>query len=143
MDYDLRYNQHAKETLIIGYRRALNNWLRQFATIVNLQKKSFKIQESLLGIFKWGTFKPLQKINYVLVFKSSFVKCESCSIEEHKENPYSYFQVSLVYNNNRRIIVHETKTKISAFELAHNLASGLNTRLKDSASDARKSTWLI
>jgi len=127
-------------SLVIGKRSAISNWLRQFSTIIDLENKLYKVQESMLGIFKWGTFKPLPKIDYVLVFRSFFAKCESCSLEEYEAN--SYFQVSLVYKNKHRIIVHETRKKEEAFSMAKNIATGLNTHLKDSATDKRQSVWL-
>lgn len=129
--------------LIIGKRAALSNWIRQFATIIDIEKRMYKMQEGLLGVFKWGTFKPLPKIDYVLIFKSLFVKCETCSLEEYENNPNAYFQVSLVYNKNRKIVLEETENKDEAFALANAVAVGLKTKLKDSASVRGKSTWLI
>lgn len=129
--------------LIIGKRDALSNWIRQFATIIDIEKKAYKIQEGLLGIFKWGTFKPLPKIDYVLVFRSLFAKCEACSLDEYENNPNAYFQVSLVHNKNRKIIVEETKNKEEAFSLATKVASGLKAKLRDSATVRGKSTWLL
>ncbi len=128
---------------IIGKRTALSNWVRQFATIIDIEKRMYKIQEGLLGIFKWGTFKPLPKIDYVLIFRSLFAKCETCSLEGYENNPNAYFQVSIVHNKNRKIVVEETKNKEKAFALAKAVAVGLNTKLKDSASVRGKSTWLI
>lgn len=128
--------------LIIGKRGALSNWIRQFATVIDIDKKMYKLQEGLLGVFKWGAFKPLPKIDYVLVFRSLFAKCEACSLEQYENNPNAYFQVSLVYNKNRRIIVEETKSKEEAFALARAVAVGLNTRLRDSASIRGQSSWL-
>lgn len=128
--------------LIIGKRDALSNWIRQFTTIIDFEKRVYKLQEGFLGIFKWGEFKPLPKIDYVLVFRSLFAKCETCSIEENANNPNAYFQVSLVYNSNRRIIVQETKNKDEAFALAQELSAGLKTKLRNSATTLGKSNWL-
>ncbi len=130
------------KNLIIGKRGALSNWIRQFTTIIDFEKRVYKLQEGFLGVFKWGEFKPLPKIDYVLVFRSLFAKCETCSIEENANNPNAYFQVSLVYNNNRRIIVQETKNKDEAFALAREVSTGLKTKIKDSATTFGKSTWL-
>ncbi|MFO0322516.1 MAG: hypothetical protein ACK504_08820 [Bacteroidota bacterium] len=129
--------------LVIGKRDALSNWIRQFTTIIDIEKRVYKLQEGLLGIFKWGTFKPLPKIDYVLVFRSLFARCEACSLDEIENNPNAYFQVSLVYNKNRKIIVEETKNKEEAFALATEVASGLKTKLRDSATVRGKSTWLL
>lgn len=129
--------------VIIGKREALSNWIRQFATIIDIKKRVYKIQEGLLGVFKWGTFKLLPKIDYVLIFRSLFAKCEACSLDEYENNPNAYFQVSLVYNKNRKIVVEETKNKEEAFAIAKEVAMGLNTKLRDSASVRGQSTWLI
>ena len=131
------------KNLIVGKRDALSNWLRQFVTIIDFDKKAYKIQEGLLGIFKWGAFKPLPRIDYVLIFRSLFVKCEACSLEEYENNPNAYFQVSLVHHKSHRIIVQETKSRDEAFGLARELASGLGARVKDSATTAGKSAWLL
>lgn len=128
--------------LITGKRNALNNWLRQFNTFIDVKNKAYKLQESLLGFFKWGDFKPLPKLDYVLVFKSFFAKCESCSIDDFEGNEYAYYQVSLVHSKNRKLIVHETKNKETAFKFALNVANQLDLRVRDSASTRGKSTWI-
>jgi hypothetical protein len=126
------------EHLVIGKRNAISNWFRQFATHVNLQARTYKIQESLIGIFNWGRYEQLPVIDYVLVFRQVFAKCEACAIEDYEQYDYAYFQVSLVHHKTRRIIVHETRNKEEAFEMADTLASRLNIKLKDSASDRKK-----
>jgi hypothetical protein len=130
------------DQVIIGKREALNNWLRKFHTFIDVQNRLYKLQESLFGIFKWGEFKPLPKLDYVLVFKNFFAKCEACSIDEYENNPYSYYQVSLVHAKNRRIIVGESKDKTKAFDLALNVARQLDLRVKDSVTERGKSRWL-
>jgi len=126
------------ENIIIGHRAAVSNWVRQFDTFIDLKKGLYKIQEGLLGIFKWGDFKPLPKLNYVLVFRSFFAKCEACSIDDQENNPNSFYQVSLVHHQNRRIIVHETKSKDDALRFGQHLAIELKTPLKDSVSNTRQ-----
>ena len=124
--------------IIIGVRKALNNWLRQFRTFIDLENKVYKIEESLLNIFKWGKYEPLPQLNYVLVFRSFYAKCETCSMDENAD---TYYQISLVHNHNRRIITHETKNKTEAFAFAENLARGLSLSIKDAASVPGQSTW--
>lgn len=130
------------ENVIIGKREALSNWIRKFFTLIDIEGKAYKIQETVLGIFKSGSFKPLPKIDYVLVFKNYFSKCAACSIDEEENNPDSFYQVSLVHNKTRRIVVHETKNKHEAFDMASNLGNLLTLPIKDSASNRRQSTWL-
>lgn len=115
--------------LIIGKRKGLNNWLRQFTIYVDSVKNLYKIEESLLGIFRWGTFQKLPALNYVLLFRNFYAKCEQCSLDE--ENDFSYYQVSLVHHANRRIIVHESKKYEEARKMAEQLSSKLNLRIKD------------
>ena len=124
--------------IIIGVRKALNNWLRQFRTFIDLENKVYKIEESLLNIFKWGKYEPLPQLNYVLVFRSFYAKCETCSMDENAD---TYYQISLVHNHNRRIITHETKNKTEAFTFAEKLARGLSLSIKDAASVPGQSTW--
>jgi hypothetical protein len=130
------------KTLITGKRKALSNWVRQFNTFIDVENRTYKLQESLFGIFKWGRFLPLPQVEYVLIFRTFFSKCEECSIEEH-DNPNAYFQVSLVYNRNRKIVVQDTKNKQEALTLAYQVASALKTKLKDSASNTGVVTWLL
>lgn len=124
--------------IIIGVRKALNNWLRQFRTFIDLERKVYKIEESLLNIFKWGKYEPLPQLNYVLIFRSFYAKCETCSMDENAD---TYYQISLVHNHNRRIITHETKNKTEAFTFAEKLARGLSLSIKDAASVPGQSTW--
>jgi hypothetical protein len=126
------------QNMIIGYRKALNNWLRQFRTFIDLDHKLYKIEESLLNIFKWGKFVPLPQLNYVLVFRSFYAKCEACSLDENAD---SYYQISLVHNKNRKIIMHETKNKSEALTFAGKLAKGLDLSIKDAASVPGQSSW--
>lgn len=95
-----------------------------------------------MGLFKWGDFKPLPKLDYVLIFKSFFAKCETCSVDDFKTNEYAYYQVSLVHSKNRKLIVHETKNKETAFDFSLNVAQQLNLKVKDSVSTRGKSSWL-
>lgn len=131
------------ERVFVGKRKAITNWMRQFRTFIDFDKKMFKIQEGFLGIFKWGDFEPLPKIDYVLIFRTFFVKCEVCTADDLLDNPNSYYQVSMVYRKNRRIIVHETKKRDEAFSVAYDVAKGLNTRLMDSATDRRQGKWVL
>lgn len=129
--------------VIKGKRKGISNWLRQFVTYVDLEKRMYKLQESFLGLFKLGEFEPLPKIDYVLVFKQLFAKCEACSIDEYENNDYSFYQVSLVHHKNRRIVVLETRNKEEAFDMGFVIALALQAHLKDSASVRGQSKWLL
>lgn len=128
--------------IITGQRNALNNWLRKFKVFINIDSRSYKLQESFLGLFNWGRFKPLPKLDYVLVFKSLYVKCESCSIDDYESNDHSYYQVSLVHTKKQRIIIHETRDKENAFSFAFQVGRKLQLKIRDSASTRGRSVWI-
>ncbi|HOZ87829.1 MAG TPA: hypothetical protein PL029_08730 [Bacteroidia bacterium] len=128
--------------MITGKRRAISNLFRQFDIFIDVEQRLYKIQNGLFGILRWGNFQPLPKIDYVLVFRSFFVKCEACVYDDTIDNPNAYFQVSLVYNKNRRIIIDESKNKKEAFALAKEAAGAFKTRIMDSATQPGKGTWL-
>lgn len=128
--------------LIIGKRKGISNWFRQFVTVIDPENKRYKIQEGLFGIFRWGDFEPLPRVDYALIFRQFFAKCEACTFDENDDNNRSYFQVSLVYNKNRRIVVHEDMNRETAFRMAGLLAGRLNVKVRDSASRRGKSVWL-
>jgi hypothetical protein len=119
----------AAETIITGKRRGISNWFTQLTVFVDIEKKLFKIQESFLGIFKWGEFKSLPKIDYVLLFRNYYAKCEQCSLDE--ESDLAYYQVSLIHSGKRRIIVHESRKYNEAREIAEKLAQNLNLKISD------------
>ena len=72
--------------------------------------------ESILGL-RSGQWKPLPKSEYILVFRTVYVKCEACSLEEFEKENRGHFQVSLI-NHQRRTIIHESKSSKEVFALA-------------------------
>lgn len=131
------------ESVLIGRRNAISNWGRQFRTIIDFDKNTYKLQETLFGFFKWGSYKPLPKPDYVLLFKNVFLKCETCSVDEYDNYPHAYIQVSLVYDKKRRIVVHETKNPEEAFNYAKKLATNLDLKIRDAFTDKRNPKWLL
>ncbi|MBL7931646.1 MAG: hypothetical protein JNL60_07085 [Bacteroidia bacterium] len=128
--------------MIIGKRKAISNWFRSFKTFVDPLAGLYKIQETVFGFIHLGNFQRLPKVDYVLIFRQFFAKCEACTFEEDEESSRLYYQVSLVYNKNRRIIVHETRSRKEAFSMGESLAQNFNSKIRDSASQRGKSTWL-
>ncbi|MFN5460262.1 MAG: hypothetical protein ACK5AY_10175 [Bacteroidota bacterium] len=128
--------------LFIGKRRGISNFFRQFTTHLDTKAMTYKIQESVFGIFKWGEFEPLPKIEYVLVFKPLFAKCEPCNLDDFENNKDFYYQVSLVYNKSRRIVVNETRDRTEAFDLAKKLSLKFHKPIFDSATDRRNGVWI-
>ena len=131
-----------ESSIIIGKRKGISNFVRQFHTLLDLNNKSYKLQESMFGIFKWGKIVPLPYVDYVLIFRQLFAKCEACSTDEFENSRFSYFQVSIIHNKTRRIVVHETRDREEAFLMARKIATQLNKPLLDSATNRRKGEWL-
>jgi len=117
--------------VISGKREALSNWIRKFSTDVFPESGKYGLNESVLGIFKWTKKLTLPKIDYVLIFRHVFAKCENCSVDSFENNIHAYFQVSLVHGRNRRIVVHESKNKQSSLDIGNALSQALHVQLKD------------
>lgn len=126
--------------VISGKREAISNWFRKFGTDIIPFANKYRVNESLLGIFNWSEERPLPKIEYVLIFKNVFAKCEACSVDEFENNIHAYFQVSLVHHKNRRIIVHQTKNKQEALNIAQALSQQFNKPLKDATTKSKSGT---
>jgi hypothetical protein len=129
------------ETSVIIGKRASSNFFIKMGTMINLENGLYKIYEKTFGIPS-GAWKPLPKIDYILLFKTLYIKCEGCSPEDFDNDKGAIYQVSLVYGKNRKIIVHETKLKKEVFELAQKLSNYFKLKIRDSASDRRNPKWL-
>lgn len=128
--------------IIIGKRSGMSNFFRQFQTHLDVSSNTYKIQESLFGLFKWGDFEILPKIDHILVFRQLYAKCEDCTLDDFENSINSYYQISLIHNKTRRIVVHETRSKSEAFEMANKLSVVLNKRILDAVTDRRKGKWI-
>ena len=60
-----------ESSIIIGKRKGISNFVRRFHTYLDFTTNTYKIQESLLGVFKWGKFTPLPNVDYVLIDRKS------------------------------------------------------------------------
>lgn len=128
------------EELIEG-KRASSNFFRKMGTLLDLEKGLYKAYESVFG-FTSGVWKKMPKFDYVLLFKTLYVKCEGCSPEDFENDNGAIYQLSLVYNKNRKLIVHESKVKTEVFSLAKKLSAYFKLKIRDSATDRRNSKWL-
>lgn len=118
-----------EEEIITGKRKAISNWIVKMRTIINLRKNTYMIQQTVFGLFKSGTFQKLPPLDYVLIAKTFFnPACEACRLDEDEK---LFYQVSLVYRGNRRIIVTESKNPAEAFNMANQLSYKLALSLKD------------
>lgn len=129
------------ETLVIEGKRANSTFLRKLGTILNLKEGVYKNYDRFLGLTS-GSWKKMPKIDYVLLFKTLYIKCEGCSPEDFENDQGAIYQLSLVYNKNRKLIVHESKIKQEVFSLAHQLSNYYHVKIRDSATDRRNPTWI-
>lgn len=125
---------------IIGKYAASNFVVRQ-GILLDLAKKCFKRSYKILSLYTfWDKCERIPKVEYVLMFKTLYAKCEPCEIEDFQNT--ATVQLSLVYNRNRRLIVHESKNMAEIKELASTLANQFGTKIRDSATDRRNPRWL-
>lgn len=129
-----------EDHIIIG-KRASSNFFRKMGTMLNLQEGMYKAYESVCGMTS-GSWKKTPRFDYILLFKTLYIKCEGCSPEDFDDGHGAVYQVSLVYNKNRKLIVHESKQKDEVFALADKLKSFYHIKIKDSASDRRNPKWI-
>ncbi len=126
--------------IIIG-KRASSNFFRKMGTQLDLEKGLYKAYESVLGMTS-GSWKKTPKFDYILLFKTLYIKCEGCSPDDFEDGQGAVYQLSLVYNKNRKLIVHESKQKEEIFALAEKLKSFYHLKIKDSATDRRNPKWM-
>lgn len=128
------------DTIIIG-KRASSNFFRKMGTQLNLEKGLYKAYESVLGMTS-GSWKKTPKFEYILIFKTLYIKCEGCVPEDFEDGHGAVYQLSLVYNKNRKLIIHESKQKEEIFSLAEKLKDFYHIKIKDAASDRRNPKWI-
>lgn len=125
---------------ITGKYAASNFLVRQSLTIdtdKNCSNKSSKI----LSLFTVNEgCKKLPKLDYILMFRTLYAKCEPCGLDDF-ENA-SMIQLSLVHHKSRRLIVHESKDFNEIKMMAKQLAENFHLKIRDSASDRRNPRWI-
>ena len=129
-----------KSDIIIG-KRASSNFFRKMGTQLDLVNGLFKVYESFLGMTS-GSWKKAPKFDYILVFKTLYIKCEGCVPEDFEDGHGAVYQVSLVYNKNRKLIIHESKNKDEVFSIVEKLKSFYQIKVKDAATDRRNPKWI-
>ena len=72
--------------------------------LINPEKLLYKAYKRVFGIDS-GTWKALPKLDYILLFKTLYIKCEGCTLEDFDNDEGAIYQLSLVYNKNRKIII--------------------------------------
>lgn len=109
--------------------------------LVDLTKKCFTKFEKIFYLFKLKEkSKPLPVIEYILLFKTLYGGCSTCSIQDFEQSAIT--QLSLVYDKNRKLVIHESKNQDDIVQLAKKLAAELNVRIWDSATNRRHPAWI-
>ena len=125
---------------IKGNYAASSFFIRQGIEI-DLAKNCFRRVSKLFFLLKLkDAFKPLPKIDYILLFKTAYAKCEPRTIKDFENS--STIQLSFVHGTNRKLIVHESNNIEEVKQLARQLSRELNLKVKDSATDRRSPQWL-
>ncbi len=126
--------------IIKGFYMASNIFVKQgieLDTLENRFRKTYKILKLFSFTDGWNN---LPKLNYILLFKTLYAKCESCSTDDFENS--SIIQLSLVYNKNRKLIIHESKNLQEITQMAHELSKNLSLKIRDSATDRRNPVWI-
>lgn len=126
--------------IIKGFYMASNIFVKQgieLDTLENRFRKTYKILKLFSFTDGWNN---LPKLNYILLFKTLYAKCESCSTDDFENS--SIIQLSLVYNKNRKLIIHESKNLHEITQMAHELSKNLSLKIRDSATDRRNPVWI-
>ena len=127
---------------IFGKYSASNFFMKRGIEL-DLDNNTYKVSEKLFSIIPIpGKTISIPKADYLLIFKTLYAKCEACELEDFENGNGSVYQLSLVYNKNRRLIIHETKKKQEIFELAKMISENMQLRIKDSASNRKQPVWL-
>jgi hypothetical protein len=125
---------------ITGKYAASNFFVRQGLTL-NTEKKCYNISRKIISLFTFKEeCKNLPKLDYVLMFRTLYAKCEPCEMEDFEDS--STVQLSLVYNKNRRLIIHESPNFDEVKIMAQQLAQSFNLKIRDSATDRRNPKWV-
>jgi hypothetical protein len=108
---------------------------------VDTEKNEFRRIHGLLYLFRFKEkAEKLPKADYLLLFKTLYVKCETCTPEDFEKN--GVYQLSLVYNKKRKFVLHVSSDKGEVFEKARLLSKIWNLKILDSATQRGKSTWI-
>lgn len=125
----------------INGKHAASNFFVEQGLTLDTDKKCYQKSNKIMRLFTVNeACKQLPKLDYILMFRTLYAKCEECSIEDFENS--SVVQLSIVYNKNRKLIIHESKNFEEIKLMAENLSNELKLRIKDSASDRRNSKWI-
>lgn len=125
----------------INGKYAASNFFVEQGLVLDTDKKCYQKSNKIARMFTVNdSCKNLPKLDYILMFRTLYAKCETCSIEDFENS--SIVQLSFVYNKNRKLILHESKNFDEIKQMAEQLSMEFKLRIKDSASDRRNSKWI-
>jgi len=120
-----------------------SNFFMKRGIKLDLLNECYKVSNKLLSFISLPSqCSKIPKPDYILVFKTLYAKCEACELEDFDTGNGSVYQLSLVYNKTRRLIVDEGKNKEGIFTKAKLLAQHFQLKIKDSASNRKQPVWL-
>jgi hypothetical protein len=127
--------------MIITGKYAASNFLVRQSLTIDTEKNCSTKSSKILSLFtvKEGC-KKLPKLDYILMFRTLYAKCEPCGLDDFESA--SMIQLSLVYHKNRRLIVHESNDFNEIKSMAKQLADDFYLKIRDSASDRRNPKWI-
>lgn len=122
-------------------RYAASNFIVQRGIELDDEQKRYRLTYRILSLFGFkSSWEKLPKPDYLLLFRTLYAKCETCTLEDFDES--SMIQLSLVYRKNRRLILHESRGMADMRLRAKELAQAMQLRIRDSATDRRNPVWL-
>jgi hypothetical protein len=125
----------------VNGKYAASNFFVQQGITLDTENKCFNKTNKIISLFTIKEeCKKLPQLDYILMFRTLFAKCESCGVDDFENN--SVVQLSLVYNKTKKIIIHETQSLEEVKQIAEQLSKVFNLKIKDSASDRRNPKWL-
>lgn len=109
--------------------------------VIDTGSNSYFTFNKLFHLLKFkNASRPLPKVEYILLFRTLYNKCQSCSVQDFENS--STIQLSFVYNKNQKLIVHESNDIQYMMKLAKQLAAELKVRIRDGATDRRNAKWI-
>ncbi len=130
--------------MVIEGKYEASNWFLKRGIILSLKDGCYKTVQRLLGVFKWeSSCNRLPEANYILLFRTFYVKCETCSVDDFESGKGSVVQLALVYGKNRRLVVHESNSIDEVKQMAFAMAREMGLKIRDSATNRRNPVWLL
>lgn len=127
--------------MIYRGKYAASNFIVQRGIELDYDKGCYQLTYRIFNLFAFkSACEKLPKGEYLLLFRTLYAKCETCTIEDFDES--STIQLSLVYRKNRRLILHESHAMSDMRLLAKDMSQTMKLKIRDSATNRRKPVWL-